>query len=168
MRPARGHWPAVAAAALAAAVALTPGFTVGALAGPMEAELGVSRTTIGLAMSAFYAATALGSPFAERLAARLPVPVSLAAAAVGAAIVLLTLSLTTSTAVLFTVLIAGGLTNGLVQPAAARLLLRRPRPAIRALPHDRRACCQPARCRPSRYASSPARSPTAVPATTPR
>jgi MFS transporter, DHA1 family, inner membrane transport protein len=64
------YWPGVVAAALTATV--MPGFTVGALAPAIEQELQVSGTTVGLMISAFYAATAVGSPVAKRVAVRLP------------------------------------------------------------------------------------------------
>ncbi|MBA8950140.1 MFS transporter [Actinomadura namibiensis] len=125
--PARaaGLWPAVTAAALTATVTVTPGFTVGAFTAPIAADLRVSRLTLGLAMSVFYAATALGSPFAKRLAARLPVPTALTVAALAASATLLAVSLATHAAVLFAALAAGGLTNALVQPAAGRVIAAR-------------------------------------------
>lgn len=124
--PARtGHWPAIVAAAAAATAAVMPGFTVGALAPSMEDALHTNRATLGLAMSAFYAASALGSPAAKRLAARLPVPAALSAAAAVAALSMLALSRAGHVAVLFPVLAAAGLANGLVQPAAGRLIAAR-------------------------------------------
>ncbi|WP_434592079.1 MFS transporter [Streptomyces sp. A5-4] len=120
-----GHWPGIAAVALTATATVMPGFTVGALAPSIQAELGISRSGIGLAMSAFYAATALGSPLTKRLAARLPVPVALAFASLVASAVLLTASRVTGFAALAAVLVLGGLSSGLVQPAAGRLIAAR-------------------------------------------
>ncbi|MGI5324222.1 MFS transporter [Actinomadura nitritigenes] len=124
--PARtGHWPAIVTAAVAATAAVMPGFTVGALAPSMQHTLHTDRATLGLAMSAFYAASALGSPAAKRLAARLPVPAALAAAAAVASLSMLALSRAGHVAVLFPVLVAAGFANGLVQPAAGRLIAAR-------------------------------------------
>lgn len=120
-----GHWPGIVAAALTATVTVMPGFTVGALAQAIEADLHISRSALGLAMSAFYAATALGSPITKRLAARLPVPAVLAVAALVASAVMLVISRASGFATLTTVLVVGGLSNGLVQPAAARLIAAR-------------------------------------------
>ncbi|WP_433241967.1 MFS transporter [Actinomadura nitritigenes] len=120
-----GHWPAIVAAAAAATAAVMPGFTVGALAPSMQHALHTDRTTLGLAMSAFYAASALGSPAAKRLAARLPVPAALSAAAAVASLSMLALSRAGHVAVLFPVLVAAGFANGLVQPAAGRLIAAR-------------------------------------------
>ena len=75
------HWPGIAVAASTATVTVMPGFTVGTLAPWIESDLHVSSSMVGLAMSAFYAATALGSPVTKRLAGHLPVPVVLAVAA---------------------------------------------------------------------------------------
>jgi MFS family permease len=120
-----GYWPGIIAAALTATVTVMPGFTVGVLAGSIESDLNVSRGALGLAMSAFYAATALGSPFAKRLAARLPVPVVLALAALIASVVMVTMSQAAGFATLTAVLVVGGLSNALVQPAAGRLIAAR-------------------------------------------
>jgi hypothetical protein len=64
----------VAAVAATATVGVLPGFALGAMAGPIRADLHLSLTTIGLAMSAFYATTALTSLYTKRLAVRLPAP----------------------------------------------------------------------------------------------
>ncbi|MFC4015782.1 MFS transporter [Nonomuraea purpurea] len=120
-----GHWPGLIATALTATVAVMPGFTVGALATSIEADLNISRSALGLAMSAFYAATALGSPFAKRLAARLPVPASLTIAALTAAAVMTVAAQIHTLTALTALLVAGGLANGLVQPAAGRLIAAR-------------------------------------------
>ncbi|GAA4608920.1 hypothetical protein GCM10023195_35460 [Actinoallomurus liliacearum] len=126
------RWPAVVAAALAATVAVMPGFAVGALAPAIEADLHVSRTAVGLVISAFYAATAVGSPIAKRVAARLPTPAVFAVAAVVACAVMLAVSQADDLATMTAVLVVGGLTNGLVQPAAGRLIAAR-------VPEHRRA-----------------------------
>ncbi|MEV5705245.1 MFS transporter [Actinoallomurus sp. NPDC052274] len=126
------HWPAVVAAALATTVTVMPGFAVGALAPAIEADLHVSRTAVGLVISAFYAATAVGSPITKRVAARLPAPAVFAVAAVIACAVMLAVSQADDLATMTTVLVVGGLSNGLVQPAAGRLIAAR-------VPEHRRA-----------------------------
>lgn len=125
MRPGSRHWPGVAAAAVTTTVTVMPGFTVGAFAPAIEQDLHVSGTSVGLAVSAFYAATALGSPLTKRIAAHLPTPTVLAVASVVACSVMLTLALAHGPATLTAVLLAGGLANGLVQPAAGRLIATR-------------------------------------------
>src|SRR5690349_18100200 len=122
--PAR-HWPGIIATALTATVAGMPGFTVGALAPTVEADLHTSRSAVGLAMSLFYGATAFGSPVAKRVAARLPVPTVLAVAALTASAVMLVASRVTGPGMLTAVLLVGGLSNALVQPVAGRLIAAR-------------------------------------------
>ncbi|AQZ68455.1 integral membrane transport protein [[Actinomadura] parvosata subsp. kistnae] len=122
--PAR-HWPGIAATALTATVAGMPGFTVAALAPAIEADLHISRNTVGLAMSLFYAATALGSPVAKRVAARLPVPAVLASTALVASAVMMVASRVNGAGTLTAVLLVGGLSNALVQPVAGRLIAAR-------------------------------------------
>jgi predicted MFS family arabinose efflux permease len=116
------YWPGVVAAALTATVAVMPGFTVGALAPAIGADLHVSPTAIGLVISAFYAATALGSPITKRAAARLPPWGVFVVAAVAACAVMLTLSRATGLVTMTVAMVTGGLSNGLVQPAAGRLI----------------------------------------------
>ncbi|MER7617819.1 MFS transporter [Nonomuraea wenchangensis] len=119
------HWPGIVATALTATVAGMPGFTVGALAPTIGADLHLSRSAVGLAMSLFYAATAFGSPVAKRLAARLPVPTVLAVAALVASAVMLVASRATGPGLLTAALLVGGLSNALVQPVASRLIAAR-------------------------------------------
>ncbi len=118
-------------AALTATAAVMPGFTVGALASTIETDLHTARSTVGLAMSLFYAATAFGSPVAKRAAARLPVPTVLAAAALVASTVMLVAARATGPGMLTATLLVGGLSNALVQPVAGRLI------AVRVPEHRR-------------------------------
>ncbi|RZS34411.1 putative MFS family arabinose efflux permease [Herbihabitans rhizosphaerae] len=122
--PRLGHrtWLAVGAVALTATVGVLPGFAVGALAAFVEPDLRVSRPALGLAMSVFYAATALGSPVAKRIAARLPAAWVLAAAALTASATMLAVSQVDGEGLLIAVLAVGGFANGLVQPVAGRLI----------------------------------------------
>ncbi len=115
-------WPGIAVAAVTATATVMPGFTVGALAPWIEADLQVSRSALGLAMTAFYAATALSSPLAKRIAIRLPVPALLAGAALIASATMLVASMAGGFATILVVLVAGGLGNGLVQPAASLVI----------------------------------------------
>jgi MFS family permease len=119
--PAR-HWPGIIATALTATVAGMPGFTVGALAPKIEADLHTSRGAVGLAMSLFYAATAFGSPIAKRLAARSSVPTVLAVAVLVSSTVMLVASRVSGPGMLTAILPVGGLSNALVQPVAGRLI----------------------------------------------
>ncbi|MGW5158382.1 MFS transporter [Nonomuraea wenchangensis] len=119
------HWPGIIATALTATVAGMPGFTVGALAPAIGADLHISRSAAGLAMSLFYAATAFGSPVAKRVAARLPVPTVLTVAALVASAVMLVASRATGPGLLTATLLVGGLSNALVQPVASRLIAAR-------------------------------------------
>ncbi|MFD4833853.1 MFS transporter [Streptomyces uncialis] len=116
-------WPGVLTAALTATVTVMPGFAVGALAPGIGSELRMSRTGLGLSMTAFYAATALGSPLAKRTAARLPTHTTLATASLIAAAVMLGVSRAGDAATLTALLVVGGLGNALVQPAAGRLIV---------------------------------------------
>ncbi|MFC4908328.1 MFS transporter [Actinomadura gamaensis] len=117
-----GYWPGVLAAALTTTVTVMPGFALGAFATAIEGDLHVSRTGVGLMISIFYATTALSSPLAKRVAARLPTPTVLAVAAVAACAAMLTVSRADDPATITAALVAGGLGNGLVQPAVGRLI----------------------------------------------
>ncbi|MEV4754450.1 MFS transporter [Micromonospora sp. NPDC049559] len=119
------HWPGVVAAALTATVTVMPGFTIGALAPSIEADLQISRNAVGLAMSVFYAATAFGSPVAKRVVVRLPISTVLAVAALVASAVMLVASRATGPGMLTAALLVGGLSNALVQPVAGRLIAAR-------------------------------------------
>lgn len=116
------RWPGIAVAACTATVTVMPGFAIGAFAPSIETDLHISPSAIGLAMSVFYGATALGSPITKRLAARLPVPTVLAGAALVASATMLVASQATGLATLLAVLLVGGFSNGLVQPAASVLI----------------------------------------------
>jgi hypothetical protein len=74
----------------------------------------VSGTTVGMMISACYAATAVGSPLTKRVAANLPVPVVLTAAAVIACTVMLVVSQTADPVTVTAALGAGALVPGLL------------------------------------------------------
>lgn len=124
-------WPAIIAAALTATVTVMPGFAIGTMATPIAADLHLSRTALGLAMSAFYATSALSSGLAKRLAGRMATPLALALPALLTAVSLLVVATAPNGAALAGALIVAGAGNSLVQPAAARLI------AVRAPAHRR-------------------------------
>jgi predicted MFS family arabinose efflux permease len=126
-------WPAITAAALTATVTVMPGFAVGAMATPIAADLHLSHTELGLAMSSFYAASALSSGLARRLAGRLATPLALAVPALITTVALLVVATAPNGAVLVGALIVAGAGNSLVQPAAARLIAARAPSHRRAL-----------------------------------
>ncbi len=117
-----------ASVALAIALATTgvlPVFLTGALSVQIEAGLHVGPTAIGGAVATYFAASALSSVRAGRLAERVG-PFKVMLVAVGLALVaLLGIGLVvTSVYVLLPFLVAGGLSNGAMQPAVNLLLAR--------------------------------------------
>ena len=118
----------VASIALAIALATTgvlPVFLTGALAVQLEANLHVGTTAIGGAVATFFAASALSSVRAGRLAERVG-PFKVMLVAVGFALVALLGNglVVTSLPGLLGFLVAGGLSNGAMQPAVNLLLAR--------------------------------------------
>ncbi|WP_147404298.1 MFS transporter [Nocardia panacis] len=121
----RSHWSATTALALTSTVAIVPIFALGAMATRIQPDLGLTRTDIGLAISAFYATAALGSPLAKRIAARLPPPAVLAVSAISAAAAAAVIATAHTFATLLAALVIAGFTNGLIQPVAGRVLIAR-------------------------------------------
>ncbi|QKG18895.1 MFS transporter [Actinomadura verrucosospora] len=115
-------WAGMGAIVLTSVAAMTPAFGTAALATPIEHGLGVSATGFGLALSGFFAASALGSFAAKRVAARLPVPVVLTAAGAIALAALALAAAAGNLAVLAAALLVAGAGNALVQPAAGRYI----------------------------------------------
>ncbi|MBO2460752.1 MFS transporter [Actinomadura violacea] len=115
-------WAGMGAIVLTSVAAMTPAFGTAALATPIEHGLGVSATGFGLALSGFFAASALGSFAAKRVAARLPVPVVLTAAGALALAALALAAAAGNLAVLALALLLAGAGNALVQPAAGRYI----------------------------------------------
>ncbi|MGC8627824.1 MAG: MFS transporter [Acidimicrobiales bacterium] len=118
----------VASIALAIGLATTgvlPVFLTGALAVQLEANLHVGTTSIGGAVAIFFAASALSSVRAGHLAERVG-PFKVMLVAVGLALVALLGNglVVTSLPVLLGFLVAGGLSNGAMQPAVNLLLAR--------------------------------------------
>jgi len=118
----------VASTALAIGLATTgvlPVFLTGALAVQLEAGLHVGTTSIGGAVATFFAASALSSVRAGHLAERVG-PFKVMLVAVGLALVALLGNglVVTSLPGLLGFLVAGGLSNGAMQPAVNLLLAR--------------------------------------------
>lgn len=127
-RRAEGSRRQVASISLAIALATTgvlPVFLTGALAVQLEANLHVGTTAIGGAVATFFAASALSSVRAGRLAERVG-PFKVMLVAVGFALVALLGNglVVTSLPGLLGFLVAGGLSNGAMQPAVNLLLAR--------------------------------------------
>ena len=121
-RPQWTSWSAVAAAMVATLAAVTPAFTVGALTGPITDDLEVSSASFGLVLALFFAATALGSPVASRLAESLGAAVQLAVSMVLAGVVMAAIGAVSSLVALAVLLTLGGIANSLVGPAAGLML----------------------------------------------
>ncbi|MGI5224326.1 MFS transporter [Actinoallomurus sp. CA-142502] len=125
-RPAdRGPWRGMGAVVAAAVAAMTPVFGVAALAAPIERGTEISGTAVGLALSGFFAVTALGSGVARRVAARLPLPAVLLVIDLLAAAALLLAAVANGPAGLIGALLIGGAANTLPQPAAGRYVAAR-------------------------------------------
>lgn len=125
---AEGPGTQVARIALAIGLATTgvlPVFLTGALAVQLEANLHVGATSIGGAVATFFAASALSSVRAGRLAERVG-PFKVMVVAVGLALVALLGNglVVSSLPGLIGFLVAGGLSNGAMQPAVNLLLAR--------------------------------------------
>ncbi|MGH3978030.1 MAG: hypothetical protein ACRDRZ_03350, partial [Pseudonocardiaceae bacterium] len=75
---ARGAYLGLGAIVLVAVAGIMPGFTVGALAVPMQRDLGIGSTRFGLALACFFAVSAVASVLTRRIVPKLPVPVVLA------------------------------------------------------------------------------------------
>jgi predicted MFS family arabinose efflux permease len=126
--------PTRAVAAIGASVACTvaavlPSFLLGGLASLVRADLDFDEAALGLAVSCFYGASALtaipGGRAAEKLGARrsLALGLCVAVAALGGIA-----ALATSWGWLAAGMALGGVSNGVVQPAAALALARGVRP----------------------------------------
>lgn len=115
----------VGLAIAAAAAGVMPVFLTGALAVQLEAGLRVNATVIGGAVATFFAASALSSVQAGRLAEGVG-PLRVMLAAIGlAGVSLLGLGLLTHGLVALLLCLAlGGLSNGAMQPAVNLLLSR--------------------------------------------
>lgn len=107
-----------------------PAFLTGAVGVQIRADLGISESGVGLAITAFFATAALGSMVLGRTAERIG---AAAAMRLGLLISAATLAgvaaVARSGGTLTAVLLAGGVANALTQPSANLLLAERVRPA---------------------------------------
>jgi len=114
-------WPGMGAVVATSIAAMTPVFGVAALATPIEHGTGLSAAGFGLALSVFFAVSALGAPVARRVAGRVPVPLLLAFMNVAAGASLLL----AATGALVVAMVIGGVGNALTQPVAGRYVSAR-------------------------------------------
>lgn len=122
VHPTHGGYLGMGAVVLAAMAALLPAFTVGALAVPIQRDLGIGSTRFGVALACFFAVSALASVLTRRIVLRLSVPVVLAGIC-GLSAVTLHIAAGVHTAGLLTMLmVLAGFGNALVQPAAGRYI----------------------------------------------
>lgn len=123
--PSQRQAASVALAIALATTAVLPVFLTGALAVQLEAGLHVGTTAIGGAVATFFGASVLSSVRAGRLAERIgPFKVMLVAVGITAVTLVGTGLAVTSLAALLGFLVAGGLSNGALQPAVNLLLAR--------------------------------------------
>jgi MFS family permease len=109
-----------AAATAASVVAVLAPFLVGASGVLLRHDLGISEVDIGLAVSCFFAASAVSAPPAGRLAEYWGAMPALAVVMVGGAAVLTSLAMFVAEfGHLLAALIIAGAVNGLCQPASA-------------------------------------------------
>ena len=122
VRPARSTYLGIGAIVLAAITALMPGFTVGALAVPMQQDLGIASTRFGLLLACFFAVSALASILTHRIVPRLPVPAVLAGISGLSSATMFTASRSNGAGSLVWLMVIAGLGNALVQPVAGRFI----------------------------------------------
>lgn len=109
-------------------LSVMPAFLAGGLAVLMRRELGLSEAQLGLAVSAFYAASAVMAVWGGHLTERLGAEAAMGAAAVASAVSLLAIALLARnwwSLILFMAL--GGVANSIAQPATNLGLARRVR-----------------------------------------
>jgi MFS family permease len=114
----------VGAAVLATAMGAMPVFLLGGLAVQVRADLAFTESQLGLAVTVFFAVSALGSAPAGRVVESIGIPRAMATTAVLTALGLLTMSVATSWVVLLAALSVGAAGNAFAQPAANLLLAR--------------------------------------------
>ncbi len=104
-------------------LAVLPVFLLSALAPLVRADLGGSRTVLGVAVGAFFGVSAAGSVPGGRLCERRGIPVALRTGTALAAVALLGVGLLGRTwPSLIALLCVGGVANALIQPAANAML----------------------------------------------
>lgn len=111
-----------AASTLVAVFAVMPAFLAGAAGVLISDDLRADIPMIGLAVGAFFTASAVTSPFGGHLADRAGPTRSLLRVSLASPLVLLAAALAPTFPVLVLALCCGGVVNGLAQPAAALAL----------------------------------------------
>jgi MFS family permease len=120
LRPTR----TIGAAVLSTASGALPVFLLGGVAVQLRADLGFGEARLGLAVTLFFAVSALGSATAGRVTERLGIRRAMSVTAVVSAAALLTIAASPGWAVLALGLLIGALGNAFAQPAANLLLAR--------------------------------------------
>lgn len=124
--PQRSAAAAISLGGAATVACALPGFVTGALAVQITEELTFGAVGLGAAIAMNYGAAAVTSPYLGRLADRLGATVSIQLAAGAATVVSLGIAVVgRSWAVVALFLVLAGVSRGLVQPAANRLLIFR-------------------------------------------
>lgn len=114
---------AVVASIVVVMLGLSPAYMAGALGLQIRAELGIGATELGLAIGAFFAATAVLSPLLGSIADRIGTVRGLRLAMLLLMVSSLMMVLTVgSYLALLVALIVGGISNGIAGPATSRLV----------------------------------------------
>jgi MFS family permease len=114
---------AVVASIVVVMLGLSPAYMAGALGLQIRAELGIGATELGLAIGAFFAATAMLSPVLGSIADRIGTVRGLRLAMLVLMVSSLLMVLTVgSYLALLVALIVGGISNGIAGPATSRLV----------------------------------------------
>lgn len=120
----RGAAPTVAVAILSTATGALPAFLLGGVAVQVRADLDFGEARLGLAVTLFFAVSALASTPAGRLTERIGIRRAMTVTAVVAAVALVTVATATSWWVLAAALVVAAVGNAFSQPAANLLLSR--------------------------------------------
>jgi MFS family permease len=114
---------AVVASIVVVMLGLSPAYMTGALGLQIRAELGIGATELGLAIGAFFAATAMLSPLLGSIADRIGTVRGLRLAMLLVMVSSLMMVLTVgSYLALLVALVVGGISNGIAGPATSRLV----------------------------------------------
>lgn len=123
---AEGAWSGrlTAAATTSAVVAVMPAFLTGASSVLLSEDFGIAPSDVGLAVGAFFTASAVAAPLGGRLADRWGATRSLIQVTTASAVVLAGIAaLVTNLAGLLAAMALGGVINGFAQPATALALV---------------------------------------------
>jgi MFS family permease len=119
----------LAAGTISTTVSVLPAFLTGAVNVQLRADLAITESRVGLAITAFFSTAALGSLVLGRAAERLGASTAMRTGLVISVATLLGVALGARSAWTLTfVLLAGGVANALTQPSANLLLAERVRP----------------------------------------